>query len=154
MAARRLILAMLVLLVLASAIAAMIPAGRDAADEPSTATAPEAPADAQAGELVEAKLRAQASKPKRISAHEDDQLALTVASSRPGEVEIAPLGVLEPVDGFKPVHIDLLLLERGTYPVRLLAPNPSGTRPRVIGTIEVTRAKDTGGSAKADAGGS
>ena len=74
-----------------------------------------------------------------------------MTSSRPGEVEIAALGVLEPVDGFRPVHIDLLLLERGRYPVRLLAPNPADTRPRVIGTIEVTRPKDTGRSAKADA---
>ena len=138
MAARRLILVMLFLLVLSSAVAALIPVERDALDGSSssttTTTAPEPPAT---GELVKHRLDAQAKKPETIRIAKGDQLELTVSSTEPGQVEIAALGVLEDVDRFFPAHLDLLPADQGTYPVRLVPDEPAGDLGRVIGRIEV-----------------
>ncbi len=136
MAARRLILVMLVLLVLSSAVAALIPIERDALDDTSTtATATKEPAPT--GKLVRGKIDADRSKARTIRLRAGDQLQLTVTSSKPGQVEILEPGVLETIDPFLPVHIDLLPLDQGAYLVRLIPPQPPTARGRVIGRIVV-----------------
>ena len=146
MAARRLILVMLVLLVLSSAVAALIPVERDALEDTSTSTTTKA--TPPTGELVHGRINADRAKPKTIRIAKGDQLDLTVSSSKPGQVEILVFGVLDDVGRFAPAHIDLLPVDRGRYAVRLLPPEPGGRGARVIGRIIV--AADAQGAEKAD----
>ncbi len=136
MAARRLILVMLVLLVLSSAVAALIPIDRgeltDETTSTTTTTAPPAPS----GKLVKASIRADAAEPQRIRLHKGDQLDLKIFSSKPGSAEIVALGVFEQLDRLDPAVVDLLLLDQGTYPVRFL-PAQAATGGRVIGQLVV-----------------
>jgi hypothetical protein len=143
MAARRLILVMLVLLVLSSAVAALIPVDRAERDETTTQTSTTTQ-PVPAGELVEARISGDSAKPKRILVHKGDQLSLTVSASSPAAVEIEALGVFDDVDRFLPAVIDLLPVDRGTYPVRLLPDTEPGTG-RVIGRIVVRGARDSAG---------
>ena len=144
MAARRLILVMLVLLVLSSAVAALIPVDRAERDE-TTTQATTTPQPEPSGELVEARINGDSVNPKRIPVPKGDQLTLTVSASRPGAVEIEALGVFEDVDRFLPAVIDLLPFDRGTYPVRLLPDAEPGTG-RVIGRIVVRGAREGAGA--------
>ena len=143
MAARRLILVMLVLLVLSSAVAALIPVDRAERDE-TTTEATTTPPPEPSGELVEARINGDSQKAKRIPVRKGDQLSLTVSASRAGAVEIEALGVFEDVDRFLPAVIDLLPVDLGTYPVRLLPDAEPGTG-RVIGQIVVRGARDGAG---------
>ncbi len=137
MAARRLILVMLVLLVLSSAVAALIPVERDAVEETSSSTTTTAQEPAESGELLRRKINADAKKPTTIRLAKGDQLEVTVTSSKPGQVEIAALGVFEGVDEFFPARLDLLPVDQGTYPVRLVPDEPPAETGRVIGRIVV-----------------
>jgi hypothetical protein len=137
MAARRLILVMLVLLVLSSAVAALIPVERAARDESSTSTTTTAQEPPAAGELVRRRIDADAKEPATIQIAKGDQLELTVTSSKPGQVEIEALGVLEDVDEFFPARLDLLPADRGSYPVHLVPDEPAGDPGRVIGHVVV-----------------
>jgi hypothetical protein len=137
MAARRLILVMLVLLVLSSAVAALIPVDRAERDDTTTETRTTQRPPTPTGELVTARIDANAREAKRIRAHTGDQLELTVSASGPGQVEIIALGVFEGVDRLTPASIDLLLFDPGTFPVRLLAPDAGTGAGRVIGRIVV-----------------
>jgi hypothetical protein len=136
-AARRLILVMLVLLVLSSAVAALIPVERSARDDASTASTT-TESRKPSGALVTRRINAdEAAKPRAIRIAPGDQLELTVTSSDPGQVEILVLGVLADVDRFFPAHLDLLPADRGTYPVKLIPPEPAGAPGQVIGRIVV-----------------
>ena len=126
-AARRLIFAMVALLVISSVAAALVPVPEDSA---STETAP-ATETRGSGELVARTLRAAASKPGRIEIQLGDQLSLRVTSKVVDEVEIPALGELADVDPDVPAHFDLLPFEPGTYTVRMRG---SG---KVVGRIVV-----------------
>lgn len=146
MAARRLIMVMLVLLVVSSVAAALVPVERDP-DAESTTTETSSEPSAPAGELVRETLPAgeREADPIRISL--GDQLELRVTSKRPGQVEIPGLGVVDDVDPEAPARFDLLPLDPGDYPIRLrelgTAEAPS-TRP--IGSIEVSPTGNRKGS--------
>jgi hypothetical protein len=71
-----------------------------------------------------------------------DQLALRVKWNRPGLVEIAALGLLEPVAPGAPARFDILASEQADYGIRLLEPS------RLVGRIEV-RAREKGASGRA-----
>jgi hypothetical protein len=114
-AARRLILAMVALLLISSVIAALVPVPRD---EVPAGTAPATETRAS-GELVSRTLRAAAKKPQRIEIRLGDQLSLRVTSKVVDEVEIPALGELADVDPDSPAHFDLLPFETGTYNVRM-----------------------------------
>lgn len=129
MAARRLIFVMIVLLLASSIAAALVPIPEGARDESTTTTAPTATA---AGELLERTLRADARKSPRIRAEVEDELALTVTGSRHDLVEITGLGQLEDLAPGSPARFDLLFAEPGTYTVRLVESD------QPIGRIEVT----------------
>jgi len=130
MAARRLIFVMIVMLMLSSFAAALVPV-RESDEETSTSTSV-ATVDSQArGRLVEARIDASAREPKTIRIELGDQLTLTVASDTPGEIEIPELGELEDAEAGTPAHFDLLPFEAGTYEVRLVEPE------RLLGRIVV-----------------
>jgi hypothetical protein len=131
-AARRLIVFMLALLLISSIAAALVPVERSRESEsPSAPTAPAG--DRTRGALVHRTVAADARKPAKIDIRLGDQLVLTVNSRRPDEVEIAGLGELRDVDRDAPAHFDLLPFEPGTYPVRMLEAR------RTVARIEVAR---------------
>jgi hypothetical protein len=131
-AARRLIVVMLALLVVSSIAAALAPV-RDSGEE-TTGTTTQVESQTQ-GRLVRRTIDTRDRKPASIAIDLGDQLELTVKARRLDQVEIAALGELEPVDPDAPAHFDLLPRQPGTYDVRLL-----GAR-RVVGSIEVTPRK-------------
>jgi len=133
-AARRLIMIMLALLVLSSVAAALVPIDREALRDTSTPTVP--PTPQPAGKSIEAEVDAGAAQPKRIELRLGDSLALTVRSRSPGLVEIVGLGLTEDVDPHAPAVFDLRPYERGSYPVQLV-----GTERRRIAVIEVGAAR-------------
>jgi hypothetical protein len=116
-AARRLIVFMLALLVLSSVAAALVPIDREALRGGSTTTtSPSTPT----GRLVEATVDADREQPKRIGIRLGDSLALTVRSRSPGLVEVVGLGLTDDVDPNAPAVFDLRPDQRGDYPVRLV----------------------------------
>ena len=122
MAARRLILAMLVLLVLSSILAALVPVERDRlrGDSSSTSTTTEATTE-PAGKLVRRTVGADDATPERIELALGDQLELTVTSPKlADQVEIPAFGQLADVDPDFPARFDVLALETGSFPVRLV----------------------------------
>ena len=130
-AARRLIIIMLALLVLSSVAAALVPIDREALRDTSTnaASAPARPT----GKLIEAEVDADSDgERQRIELRLGDSLALTVSSRKPGLVEVVGLGLTEDVDPNEPAVFDLRPTERGSYPVRLIAPER-----RLFALIEV-----------------
>jgi len=125
MAARRLITAMIVLLVLSSVAAALVPVD-SRTDVSSTETETTLDRPESTGELHRETLRAGAkppgagSKRGRIVIELGDQLVLRVTSPVPEQVEIPALGEIASVDPDAPAHFDLLPFEAGRYPVRLV----------------------------------
>lgn len=138
MAARRLILVMLVLLVLSSILAALVPVDRARNDSTSSiATTTVAPLPT--GELVHRTIATDDPTQKPIELNLGDQLDLTVTSSKlADQVEIPAFGELENVDPNFPAHIDLLALEPGSFAVRLVEAK------RTIARIEVAGRRDHG----------
>ncbi len=112
---------MIVMLMLSSLAAALVPV-RDDEEESSSTTATETPAHPPTGpgEAVEARIDAGEGEPKTIRIALGDQLTLQVADNSPGEVSIPDLDLLEAVEPGTPAHFDLLPTSSGTYEVRLL----------------------------------
>jgi hypothetical protein len=130
MAARRLLIVMLVLLAMSMLAAALAPSPGD--DETTSSTTSTTTAGHRApagGELVEAKLDADAARPQTIRVPLGDQLSLAVSSRRAGQAQIAGLGLVEDVARLAPARFDLLADHRGRYEVRLVDP------PRTLGVI-------------------
>jgi hypothetical protein len=122
MAARRLIAVMLVLLFLSSLAAALAPV-EPQRDETSTSstTTETAPEPALAGgELVRERLVADPRDPPRIKASVGDQLQLRVTSRRAATLELVGLGPTEDVDPAAPAFFDILLDRKGTFPIKEL----------------------------------
>jgi hypothetical protein len=134
-AARRLLIVMLVLLGVSTVAAALVPVDRDALRDESTTTSTRADKRTPTGALVEASIGAGAPKLKAVRMQVGDQLQLRVTSPQAHEVEIPALDELEDVDPDAPATFDLLLFDEGTYNVRLVE---SGRR---IGRIVVERQK-------------
>ena len=79
------------------------------------------------GKLIAAEVDADSdAERQRIELRLGDSLALTVTSREPGLVEVVGLGLTEDVDPDEPAVFDLRPDERGSYPVRLIAPNRAG----------------------------
>jgi hypothetical protein len=134
MAARRLLIVMVVLLTVSTLAAALVPV-RDtdeSTEETTTRSTTEATRDPP-GELVRATVDGSSSKEQRVEVRVGDQLRLRVTSRRPDEVEIPAFGELRDVARDSPALFDLLPFEAGTYSVRLVE---AGRR---IARIEVER---------------
>jgi hypothetical protein len=132
-AARRLLVVMLVLLGVSILITALFPGPteRDGERESTERIAPAPPQPTSGGELVTARIDADREEPATVSLQVGDQLALTVRSQRADEVEIPELGLLEVVAPLAPARFDILAWEEATYSIRLVEED------RVIGRIEV-----------------
>jgi hypothetical protein len=132
MAARRLILAMLVLLVLSSIAAALVPVGtNDSSSDSSSSTTASTPLP-PTGRLVKRTISA-GKRTHRIPIEVGDQLELIVKSKVADQVEIPAFGELENVDPYFPAHFDILALQPGRFEVRL---DEAGD---VIATIDVAK---------------
>jgi hypothetical protein len=146
MAARRLILVMLALLVLSSIAAALIPVERDRLSPRETSTTRTDPA-VPAGTFVHRRISAEASRPARIPLEVGDQLELVVTGKRPGQVEIPAFGEFDDVDPDFPARFDLLALEPGDFAVRLVDR-------RTIARIDVAEPDQAGAASSNDEPGS
>jgi len=143
MAARRLIMAMLVLLVLSTILAALIPVERDRLRNDSSSTTTTTEAARSTGELVRKTVGTDDATPERIELSLGDQLELTVESPKlADQIEIPAFGQYADVDPDFPARFDLLMLETGSFPVRLVEAG------RVIARIDV--AADDSGPGGAD----
>jgi hypothetical protein len=131
LAARRLIAVMLVLLFLSSLAAALAPVD-ERVDSDSTTTAPLPEPPTERGELKRESLEADAKRPATVRATVGDQLQLRVTAKRPGTIELAGLDADEDVDPDAPALFDVLLERVGRFRVREVE---SG---RVVGLIEVS----------------
>jgi hypothetical protein len=121
---------MLVLLVLSSIAAALIPVNRDRLQD-STMPASTTAAPQGEGRLVVRRVSAAAAHRPTIHMHVGDELRLTVTSPVPNQVEIAAFGELENVDPNLVATFDLLTFDPGKFAVRLVDP------PGLVATIDV-----------------
>jgi hypothetical protein len=133
MAARRLIAVMLVLLFLSSLAAALAPVEPQRDEETSTATT-EAPPEATltGNDPVRKTLAADPKDPPRVKAAVGDQLQLRVTSKRAATLELVRLGPTEDVDPAAPALFDVLLDRKGRFPIRELETD------RKVGEIRVS----------------
>jgi hypothetical protein len=133
-AARRLVIVMLLLLGISTLAAALVdPPETDEGDE---AAIEPPPLPQPRGELVRERIDAMEPTPEVISIRVGDQLTLTVTSRRADEVEIPALGELRFVAPLAPARFDFFAREEGTYAIRLLDAD------RTIGRIEVSPRPD------------
>ncbi|MFN2612240.1 MAG: hypothetical protein ABR536_02595 [Solirubrobacterales bacterium] len=139
MAARRLLIVMLIVLGVLTLATALAPQkGNDAKTPAETSTAPNTTVSGQTrkGVLLEVTIDADDAAarnvPRRVTA--GDQLQLKVASNSPDQVEIPAFGQVQPVTRDAPAYFDLLLDKPGIYEVKLLEAG------RVAGLIQVSPA--------------
>jgi hypothetical protein len=157
MAARRLLIIMVVLLVLSSLAAALVPppTERSSTDEgqKTTTTARSGPgAPGREGELLRARVEADARRPAQISARVGDQLALTVEAKAFREVEVPALGLLEPAAPGDPARFDMLVERPGSFLVRLVDGGRAIARIEARGGARVSRSARSGESRGRDPG--
>lgn len=150
MAARRLIIVLVVLFAV-SIVAALIAPDRrggligDQSSTESTTTdsTPEETRPAgdalPSGEALKVRIDASAAKPERVEAFVGDQLALEVGSDRAREIEIPAFGVTRDAAPEAPAGFNLLLRDPGT--VEILDADDG----KVLGLLEVRRPPPDGG---------
>ena len=136
MAARRLLILMVVLLGVSTLAAALVPPQGEEQRATSTDTKTGRPTQAgedrgPPGRLIKRTIRVAPHGADTVRIHRDDQLALTVRSGVADQVEIPAFGQLEDMTPEAPARFNLLPDRTGTFAVRLLAAG------RVIGRIEV-----------------
>lgn len=130
---------MLVLLAISTLAAALIDPPETAEEEAATEPPPPPPSR---GELIRKRIDAGVRTPQVIRMRIGDQLALTVTSRRPDEVEIPALGELRFVTPLAPARFDLLARQEGSYAIRLVEAG------RTIGRIEATARREPSGERK------
>lgn len=145
MAARRLLVAMLVMLAISMVAAALVPRPQPAPDAGSTSTSAEATKAGGGGRFVRASINTGDRRARTVRLRVGDQLALRVVSSRDHLIELHGLGETESVARLAPARFDLLATRPGTYPVRLVE---GGS----IGRIVVARGRGTGTDRKPPTG--
>jgi hypothetical protein len=131
--ARRLIAVLIVLLVLSSLAAALLPdpAIQDRSTTSATTTTTRAKPNPNRGRLVHAAFNADSAAVERVTVNVGDQLELRVRSTRSDEIEVRGFGEAATVDRFAPARFDLLAFDRGAFPVRMVEAR------RTVGTIVV-----------------
>ena len=150
MAARRLLIVMLILLGLSTLAYALVPPRPtdDAATTTTTEATEPVPADtAPHGSFVPGVVVVEPKGISMLSVNAGDQVKLAVCWSKPDQVEVPSFGLLDPVDSAKPAQFDLLFEEPGNYGVRLIDADRVVARIRVggarkereLGTTDVDR---------------
>jgi len=142
MAARRLLIVMLVLLGLSTLAAALIPPRptEDAGTTTGTTEATESvPTDTvPRGTFVPGVVAIRPRGISLLSVKAGDQVQLAVCWTKSDEVEVPSFGLVDPVAPAKPARFDLLFEETGTYGVKLLRAD------RVVARITVGRPRAAG----------
>jgi hypothetical protein len=146
MAARRLLIVMVILLVTSTVAAALVPPPPEPDSTTTTTTSPRTSPVPTGGKLVKMSLDAGARRAESVEVPLGDQLALTVRSSRAGQVAVRGLGLVEDVLPLAPARFDILANRTGRFDVVLLRPER-----RRLGTIVVTDRRS--GRAPAQGGG-
>jgi hypothetical protein len=141
MAARRLIMVLLALLLVSSIAAALVPIERSGRDT-STTTTIEPSTREPAGKLLVRRVDPAARRTPDIRMHVGDELRLTVDSDRPDQVEIPALDLVEAVDLGAAAHFDILADQARVYPVRLVEANK--TIARIVVAKPARRANGSG----------
>lgn len=143
MAARRLLIVMLIMLGVLTLATALAPQRGDDAKTPaeiSTQPKARAPGQERQGVLlkvtIDANDAAARKVPRQVTA--GDQLQLQVTSKQPDQVEIPAFGQIQPVTRDTPAYFDLLLDKPGLYEVKLVDAG------RLAGVIEVNPAAPPG----------
>jgi hypothetical protein len=131
-AARRLILLMLALLVISSLAASLVPVDPSRLRESTTTTTAPEPKPV-GGEPLRRTVDAGARRPSAIRIPLGDSLELTVTSSTPGLVEVDGLGESDYADPAAPARFDLRPYRIATYPVRF------GDAGRPVARIKVSQ---------------
>jgi hypothetical protein len=127
-AARRLVVVMLVLLAISTLVTALLPRpDRDKTAPVTTAPGRKQPVDVpprptETGLDLVARLRAGSAGPKTVRIERGDELRLDVVAPFGADVEIPGFGLTEPVTPFSAAQFDLLATSTGTYPVRIVDP--------------------------------
>jgi hypothetical protein len=146
-AARRLLIVMLVLLGISTLAAALVdtrPIGETGTsstiasetDETTTQPTETDPGASSRGLLVRRKLTLEPNaKPQVVEIGVGDQLELSVVSREQGQLEIPSLGLLEPVAPGAPARFDILATEPASYGIRLVEED------RIVARIDVTKSK-------------
>jgi hypothetical protein len=124
-AARRLVVVMLVLLAISTLAAALLPAPEGDNPAPPKSKREQrkpkaAPSPDEAGLLLVSRLRVSDQSPKTVRIERGDELRLEVAAPFGADVEIAGFGLTAAVTPFAPAQFDLLATNIGTYPVRVV----------------------------------
>lgn len=139
MAARRLLIIMLILLGISTLAAALVPTrSPNEGDSESTAaetTEAEIPDPLPAGDGLVAKIEVGGKKTPVVPMKLGDQLSLTVRSRRSDLLEIPALGLVEPISPGTPVLFNILPENEGSYGIRMVEAD------RVVARIEVEKPK-------------
>jgi hypothetical protein len=119
--ARRLLFILLVMLVVSSVAAALVPVERDE-DAETTEPDPAVERDPKprGGRAVEATVDAGRKQPSIVRLELGDRLLLTVKADRFAEIEIPALGELADAEPGTPAVFDLIPPDAGRFAVRLL----------------------------------
>lgn len=144
MAARRLLIVMLVLLFVSTLAAALVPPrDRDEQTGSGTASTPESqPAtttEEPSGRALAASVDADSKRVDVVPLRVGDQLSLQVRYGKPDQVEIPAFGLISAVGPDAPALFDILAEDPGRFRVRLLQ------RGRSAAVIEVSKGKPRSG---------
>ena len=146
MAARRLLIVMLVLLGISTLAAALVPTPSSQEGDEGTAsetTETKPPDPLPIGEGLRAEIEVGGNEIPVVGSRQKpvevgDQLALKVRCDCSDLVEIPALGLVEAVSPEAPAHFDLLPLNPGSYGIRLVDAD------RVVARIEVEKPEKSG----------
>jgi hypothetical protein len=123
MAARRLIVVMLVLLGLSTLVAALVPAPQSSEDGPGTPTGPAGGPGARrpshgAGGLVTARIRVSDRSPEVVRVRPGQRLVLLVGGAVGDDISIPAFGLTETMAPTAPARFDLIVDRAGRFPIR------------------------------------
>jgi hypothetical protein len=144
MAARRLLIVMLVLLGISTLAAALIPPQSLRENATSTATTTTAtlptataPPQAPSGRSLGFKFKVDGRRVKVVQAEVGDQLRLQISSTRFGQLEVPAFGLVDTVGPDQPALFDLLVDRPGTIGIYYVGTN------RLAAQIQVRKALAT-----------
>ena len=131
MAARRLLIVMLILLGLSTLAAALVPPQslKEGTGTTTTeATLPIPPDTVPRGNALTAKVDVGEGSVPVVPISVGDQLSLVITSKQPDELEIPLLGLVEPIGPDEPAHFDIFATQPGSYGIRFVAADTIAAR--------------------------
>jgi hypothetical protein len=136
MAARRLLIVMLVLLGVSTLAAALVPPRSPREGSTTSTTTETEPVDTvPRGEGKSARIEVDSDRISVVPVALGDQLSLTIASRRADLVEIPAIGLIDSLGPNGPALFDVFASRVGSYGIRLVEAD------RLVGRIEVTADK-------------